>query len=205
MNCDPGATMGKTNARVLALALALALVLTLVLPSGCARPPVTSDPMPAASAGPALEPSPWSAPRLAAGAVPPIYLEVWLAAENRQRCALLAAERTEPAVGDGVSARAATFSGGWAVAYDLPTQRSAFGVAGTGASAWETGVYDDWPHRKTWADSSRVGYGPEDASGTNWLAYLRIPGQDCLYNVWSRRGRAHLEALVDRLRFVEAR
>ena len=66
-------------------------------------------------------------------------------------------------------------------------------------------VYDAWPERRVLADGSRVGYGPEGGgAGPNWLAYVRIPGQDCLYNVWSRRGRAHLEELLAELRFVSS-
>ena len=150
-------------------------------------------------------PAPWSDPALAGAAVPPVYLTVWRAAGNRQRCALLAPERLDPGLARQARARAATFGGGWGVAYDLPDSRSAFGVAGTGTSAWTGETYDAWPEKRVLSDGSRVGYGPEGGTGPNWLAYVRIPGQDCLYNVWSRRGRAHLEALVDRLRFVEAR
>jgi hypothetical protein len=91
------------------------------------------------------------------------------------------------------------------VAYDLPTERSAFGVAGTGTSAWSGDVYDAWPVHRTFADGSRAGYGPEGGTGPNWLAYVRIPGQDCLYTVWSRLGRAHLEQLLGELRFVDVR
>ena len=32
------------------------------------------------------------------------------------------------------------------------------------------------------------------------LAYLRVEGQDCLYNIWSRLGREHLEELIHELR-----
>jgi hypothetical protein len=56
--------------------------------------------------------------------------------------------------------------------------------------------------KRVFADGSRVGYGPEGGTGPNWLAYVRIPGQDCLYNVWSRQGRAQLEQLLAQLRFV---
>jgi hypothetical protein len=160
--------------------------------SGCAQPPST-PPLPAA---------PWSAPALTSSAVPPIYIEVWRAAENRSTCALLAPERLDPVV-QQATPRAATFSGGWAVAYDLPQTRSAFGVAGSGSRAWSPDVYDAWPERRVMSDSSRVGYGPEGGTGPNWLAYVRIPGQECLYNVWSRRGKAHLEELLGQLRFVE--
>lgn len=43
---------------------------------------------------------------------------------------------------------------------------------------------------------------PVEQPGPNQLAYLRIPGQDCLYNVWSALGRMHLEQLLAALRFV---
>ena len=42
----------------------------------------------------------------------------------------------------------------------------------------------------------------EGGSGPNQLAYLTIPGQGCLYNVWSRLGVDHLEYLLGQLRFV---
>jgi hypothetical protein len=147
-------------------------------------------------------PAPWAHATHAADAVSPVYVSAWRSAENRQRCALLAPARLSADVAAQARPRSATFSGGWGVAYDLPTERSAFGVAGTGVSAWTADVYDAWPQRRTFADGSRVGYGPEGGTGPNWLAYVRITGQDCLYNVWSRRGRAHLEQLLAELRFV---
>lgn len=114
----------------------------------------------------------------------------------------MAPARLDQALQENARPRAATFSGGWAVAYDLPETRSAFGVAGTGTTAWSADLYQDWPHKRVFADSSRVGYGPEGGTGPNWLAYIQIPGQDCLYNVWSRRGRQHLEDLLGHMRFV---
>ena len=80
--------------------------------------------------------------------------------------------------------------------------RSAFGIAGSGSTPDST-TYDAWPHKLRWADGSSVGYGPEGGTGPNQLAYLRIHGQQCLYNVWSRLGIAHLEFLISQLRFVE--
>ncbi len=49
---------------------------------------------------------------------------------------------------------------------------------------------------------SRVEYGPEGETGPNEVAYLRIEGQGCLYNIWSNLGRDHLEELIRELRFV---
>ena len=146
---------------------------------------------------------PWSAPALAPADVPAVYITQWEKAENRATCALIA-PRSVGAAGLNATPRAATFSGGWAVAYDLPNLRSAFGVAGTGAS--KTGdTYDEWPHSMTWDDGSSAEYGPEGGTGPNQLAYVRIAGQDCLYNVWSRLGREHLEHLIGELRYLRAR
>ena len=92
-------------------------------------------------------------------------------------------------------------AGGWAVAYDRPDLRGAFGIAGSGTTA--EGATYAWPDTLRWADGSSAGYGPEGGTGPNQLAYLRIAGQGCLYNVWSRLGRAHLERLLAELRFVE--
>jgi hypothetical protein len=178
----------------------LALASVFLILTGCASSP-RGDSSGASPPPAALSPAPWSGASLRASEVPSVYMDVWRRAENRQRCALLAPARL-PSASANAAPRAATFSGGWGVAYDAPDQRSAFGVAGSGTSAWSSGIYDQWPHRITWADSSRAEYGLEGGTGPNWLAYLRIPGQDCLYNVWSRQGRAHLEALLGSLRFV---
>jgi hypothetical protein len=129
-----------------------------------------------------------------------VYAAQWEKADNKATCALVA----PASLGDGTGAtpRAATFSGGWAVAYDQPGVRSAFGVAGAGVTPDST-TYDGWPHKVMWADSSAAGYGPEGGSGPNQLAFLRIAGQGCLYNVWSRLGIPHLEFLLGQLRFVD--
>ncbi len=144
--------------------------------------------------------TPWSAPALARSEVPAVYGAQWEKAENRTTCALIA-PRSLGAAGSGATPRAATFSGGWAVAYDLPNLRSAFGVAGSGADPGGP-IYDQWPYRHTWDDGSRVEYGPEGGQGPNQLAYLRVSGQGCLYNIWSRLGREHLEQLIRELRYV---
>lgn len=143
--------------------------------------------------------APWDSPPLLASSVPQELLTAWSRAENRSSCAPLA---FDPAVVRAdATPRIATFGGGWGIAYDLPDQRSAFGVAGTGVRAAEPS-YDEWPNRRTWADGSTVGYGPEGGSGPNQLAYLRVAGQGCLYNVWSRLGQAHLETLLESLRRI---
>jgi hypothetical protein len=155
-----------------------------------------APPDPAPDASPT---APWQAERLPAASVPDEFTTAWSRAENRSGCALVA---FTPSATAGAEPRIATFSGGWGVAYDRADLRSAFGIAGTGVDAAEPS-YDDWPARMRWSDGSTAGYGPEGGSGPNELAYLRIAGQDCLYNVWSRLGRSHLEQLLASLRFVE--
>jgi hypothetical protein len=142
--------------------------------------------------------APWSRDTLGADEVPAEYLRAWRAAENHSWCALIAPANTR--VGDA-RPRLAQFAGGWAVAYDMPRLRSAFGVAGTGTTP-SAATFDAWPNRRRWADGSSAGWGPEGASGPNQLAYLRIAGQECLYNVWSRLGEEHLSILLLNLRFV---
>jgi hypothetical protein len=159
------------------------------------------DPAPHVEAPPAEETfpeAPWRAPALPVAEIPSVYVSQWERAQNRASCALLA----PAALGaEGASPRAAQFSGGWAVAYDLPEIRSAFGIAGTGVEA-EGPSYAEWPHWRSWADGSRAGYGPEGGTGPSQLAYLEVAGQTCLYNVWSRLGVDHLEYLIEQLRFV---
>lgn len=144
--------------------------------------------------------APWQRDVLNPGDVPQVYINVWRKAENREECALIAPVWVDE--GKDASLRAAYFGGGWGVAYDMPALRSAFGVAGTGAEAAGPS-YHAWPFKREWPDGSTAGYGPEGGSGPNLLAYLRIPGQDCLYNVWSRLGVHHLETLLEQLRFVQ--
>ena len=144
----------------------------------------------------------------------------WAKAENRKACAPLALA----APGDPEGApRSATFGGGWGVAFDLPGLRSAYGFAGTGllpqdganARAQRRRLTAQWPHVRELARlraPSFAGYGQEGASpypannprgtGLHSLAYVRIAGQRCTYNEWSRISRAHLEFLLDNLRVL---
>ncbi len=161
-------------------------------------PPRVPPTVPTSPAAP--PPAPWSAAPIPADRLPRHFLEQWVRAENRAICAPIAP--ADVGAGEGATARAATFSGGWAVAYDRPGLRSAFGVAGTGSSAAAGPGEYSWPYERVWADGSRAGYGPEGGTGPNELAYLRIQGQGCMYNVWSRLGRDHLAYLLEQLRFV---
>ena len=140
----------------------------------------------------------------------------WKTAANHGECAplVLTSDGGVPA-----EARRANFSGGWAVAFDTEEVRSAYGVAGPGiidadrADGQASRLKNQWPHFVELSDLPQpafAGYGLEgakpyrdevpDGVGDNSLAYVRVGGQACTYNVWSRLGRAHLEVLLQSLR-----
>jgi hypothetical protein len=155
---------------------------------------------------------PWGGPQLSSRSVSPRFIEEWRLAENRATCAPLAP--ADLGVISGATARRANFAGGWAVAWDLPgfpgtradgtpctdCGRGVAGIAGTGADAAD--ATHQWHYQRQWDDGSRAGWGLEGGTGPRWLAYLTIPGQECLYNVWSHISREHLESLIEQLRFV---
>jgi len=149
-----------------------------------------------------------------------LVLAEWRKADNRATCAPLA---FSVGASQG-TARRATFSGGWAVAWDMPGLRSAYGIAGTGlipadqddAKKQRARLTAQWPYFRELPQLTRpafAGYGTEgagdyaaeDSAGksVNSLAYVRVGGQACDYNVWSQLGREHLESLLDGLHAIE--
>jgi hypothetical protein len=167
-----------------------------------------------ATSGPTAA-APWERhPAVARGEAPAVLLEEWARAENRSGCAPLV---FDPAViPSDATPRRANFSGGWAVAWDQPGMpgrdaagaecarcgRGVFGLAGTGAEASDD-VLAQWEEQAQWPGGSWAGWGPEGHVGPRQLAYVRVAGERCLYNVWSSVSRDHLEQLLDSLRRVE--
>lgn len=161
-----------------------------------------------------LPPAPWSSAKIAEREAP-VIVEEWRRSENRSSCApIMFASLGE---GTGATPRRAFFSGGWGVAWDKAglrgkdssgnpcsnCGRSAFGIAGTGATA--TADRYRWPAGARYSDGSLASWGPEGGSGPGWLAYVEVAGQKCLYNVWSNVSASHLRQLVDAMRFVEVK
>ena len=131
----------------------------------------------------------------------PVYTQQWRKAENRKTCALLVLPRDASAHLPQAKSRSASFSGGWAVAYDIPGKRSAYGIAGTGANISNTDI-QRWENHRFWRDGSGIGWGLEGDTGPGYLAYVKVKGQKCLYNVWSSVSEEHLLSLIQDLRQV---
>ena len=157
-----------------------ALVLLLVLGAAARADVSTPKPTPKASG---------------AGGVPHVLLVEWRKAENRATCAPLWFDD----LGADVPIRARYFGGGWGVTVRNPRR---WGVAGAGVIAAEADT-EKWKFHRAQPSGIRAGYGLEGLGiGPDWLAYVLVPGQACLYNVWSSVGKEHLEHLLDHLRVV---
>lgn len=141
--------------------------------------------------------TPTQAPtRLPAASVPRVLLDEWRKSENRANCA--------PVWFDDVPAnvriRARYFAGGWGVTVRNPQR---WGIAGAGVIA-EPSDLEKWKFHRETAVGIRAGYGLEGFDmGPDWLAYIHVPGQTCMYNLWSSVGKAQLEARIDHLRVVD--
>ena len=129
----------------------------------------------------------------------PVYTQQWRQADNRKHCALLVLPRDASAHLPNAKSRPAQFSGGWAVAYDTAKQRSAYGIAGAGSQVANADI-QRWPQHRFWRDGSAIGWGLEGDTGPKHLAYVKVKGQKCLYNVWSTVREDHLLSLVQNLR-----
>jgi hypothetical protein len=144
--------------------------------------------------------APWDRELLALDDVPDVLVEEWRRAENQMWCSAL---YPVDLGAEGVTPRRAEFSGGWALAWDLPGLRSAFGVAGVGSPAWDD-IGIRMPATVSYGGTV-VGYGGEgfDDNAAQRLAEFSVPGQLCAYQVWSKLGDEHLLELVDSLRLVD--
>lgn len=152
-----------------------------------------------------LPTAPWASTALVADEVPAVVV-AWAMAENRNWCAPMA----PPAI-EGVAARASELDGGWIVEFDQPGQpgvdaegeacadcgRGVFGIAGTSMGVDEM---IESP-RPSYADGSATEMSPEDGSVVS--ATIAVPGQGCVYQVWSFLGADHLEQMMSSLRFVD--
>lgn len=178
-------------------------------PTNNIKPPpntgnVNTSPKPPTTSQPALSIASWSKSAIDNSQTDAIYRQEWSKSPTKNTCPILALPKNANAQIQGHSVRRANFSGGWGVAYDLPNERSAYGVANAGMLQAGEQVYDNWPYNIVYQDGSTVGYGHEGGDpSAKWLAYVVIPKNRCFYNVWSAQGQFHLEQMLSELRRVK--
>ncbi|MCB9612103.1 MAG: hypothetical protein H6722_06565 [Sandaracinus sp.] len=148
-----------------------------------------------------LPQAPWSDAATSPSAAP-VIAGAWASAENRGWCAPLA-----PTL--AANARATQLDGGWMVEFDEAGApgvsedgelcescgRGTFGIAGTAMGVDEMMEAPS----PAFADGSAADVSSEDGVAS---ATLAVPGQRCVYQVWSFRGESHLQELLGSLRFV---
>ena len=166
-----------------------------------------------------LPAAPWSAPKLRADQVPAVLLQQWRAGGARADCVALAPSDLGAAA-NGTPRRADFGPDAWAVAWDVPGApgvqpsgqpcpscgRGTVVVAGTSVrepNPERPPSVAELPNTRRWADGSSARYGPTGGTGPGFLTQLRVSGQACVYNVTSYISQAHLERLLESLRFVE--
>ncbi len=158
--------------------------------------------------------APWGAEHLAAQAAPRPLLQAWTRAENQGWCAPLAPATL--GAGEGARARTGSAPGGWSLEFDrrgsagigangevcTTCGRGAFGITGTAMNAEDA---EDLlgPGATVFADGGRIDV-QANADEPAAVATVVVPGQDCVYQVWSFLGREHLDELVSGLRLVDA-
>lgn len=153
-----------------------------------------------------LPKSPWQSHQsLKSNQVSPVYQQQCHQSKYKY-CPILALPTRSSVNPKTAKSRAANFSGGFAVAYDLGNDkgkllRSAYGVANAGITS-KRNLYDGWTYRKNYADGSYVTLGREGNNPKgNMLAYVVLKN-GCFYNVWSQLGSDHLQKMLGQLRYV---
>ena len=163
------------------------------------------------TAGTDYPPAPWrsgSVPRLA---VPDPYTEAWDRAGNRTKCALLFPLDGGPELEDAKATSGNTPDDrGWDIF--LIGKAGSVEVLALFDKATLTNKPPTGPSfTKTWSDGSVAKYSPDvgnaapgtyDPNASPYEAVLTLPEQSCAYRIYDTLGKAHLEKVFDRLRFM---
>lgn len=149
--------------------------------------------------------APWRSAKLATAPAP--WLEAWGRAKNRRTCALLVPSDPGPNMtGAGATFDPVNGDQGW----DVYLRRGPYvieilGLFNASDSPGKVGDFE-----KKWPDGSVARYGPDSSGGPGppsqegaFEAVLVVPGQGCGYRIYDSQGKAHLEFVLDHLRFVQ--
>jgi hypothetical protein len=163
------------------------------------------------TAGTDLPPAPWRAAAVPRAAVPVPYAEAWDRAGNRRSCALLFPVDAGPEMPDAKPSSGATPDDkGWDIfltgdagsievlaLFDRDTQTDKAAVSPSFTKAWSDGSVAKYA-----PDAGNLAPGTYDPSTSAFEAVLLLPDQSCAYRIYDTLGKAHLEALFDRLRLM---
>jgi hypothetical protein len=144
-------------------------------------------------------------------AVPPEYAQAWDRARNRAGCALLFPLDGGPGMeGAKATSERTPEDNGWDIF--LSNGAGTVEVLGLFDKATRLNASPETPtYTRTWPDGSLAKYAPDvgraapgtyDPNSSPFEAVLMIPDQNCAYRVYDTLGKAHLEHIFDRLRFM---
>lgn len=191
---------------------AAATVLAVAQDDGGDAPAATTEVTALGADGADLPPAPWRAAAVPRSAVPRPYVEAWDRAGNRGHCALLFPLDGGPEL-RGARASSGTTPGdkGWDIF-----------LTGEAGSVEVLALFEKAAQLRTppsaqsftrsWSDGSVAKYAPDVGSAAPWTydpatspfeAILTLPEQSCAYRIYDTLGRAHLEALFERLRLMD--
>jgi hypothetical protein len=198
---------------IAALLIAAAVsVLAVASDRGEEAPPADEATEPVTALGAADHaPAPWRAAPVPRAAVPAPYAEAWERAANRSGCALLFPVDGGPELTNArPTAQRTPDDKGWDIF--LTGEAGSVEVLALFDKATQTSKQPSTPSfTRTWSDGSLAKYSPDvgnaapgtyDVSASPYEAVLIVPDQSCAYRIYDTLGRAHLESVFDRLRFM---
>jgi hypothetical protein len=163
------------------------------------------------TAGAEYPPAPWRSAAVPRGEIPATYAEAWDRAANRTRCALLFPLDGGPGLEDAKASMEKTPEDrGWDIF--LTGRAGSVEVLALFDKSTQTDRQATGPSfTRTWSDGSVAKYSPDvgsaapgtyDPNTSPFEAVLILPDQSCAYRIYDTLGRAHLEAIFERLRLM---
>jgi hypothetical protein len=161
-----------------------------------------------------LPPAPWRSAAVGRSAVPPEYVKAWERDRNRATCALLFPLDGGPQMDGAKAAEEKTpDDNGWDIFWNgragtvevlgaFPKDLQSTDSTRSAGTPGFTKMWSDGAVARYGAEPGPAGADPGDANGLPHEAKLTLPDQRCTYQIYDSLGRAHLEAIFDRLRLM---
>ena len=143
--------------------------------------------------------------------MPEDYVKAWERAKNRSTCALLVPTDGGPEMpGATATSQPTPDDRGWDVY--LRKTSAIVEILGLFDKSSQPESQATPAFTRAWSDGSVARYGADvgtdaggdiDPAATPFEATLTLPDQSCAYRIYDTLGKAHLESIFDRLRFVK--